>query len=114
MVWADAAAEAAGAGGGVGGRAPTEDARGAARAAAGDEVEADEAEATSGRTRGAEVEAAAVVDDDAEATDAETSAGPEGGTPSWPGGKELITYRRMYEYQGDSRTDAGTEKERAY
>ena len=53
----------------------------------------------------AEVEAAAVVDDDADETDAETSAGREGGTPSWPGGKELITYRKMYEYQRDSRTD---------
>ena len=52
---------------------------------------------------GAEVEAAAVVDDDADATDADTSAGRGGGTPSGPGGKELITYRRMYEYQGDSR-----------
>ena len=53
----------------------------------------------------AEVEAAAVGDDDADATDAETSAGWEGGTPSWPGGKELITYRKRYEYQRDSCTD---------
>ena len=53
----------------------------------------------------AEVEAAVVGDDDADATDADTSAGREGGTPSWPGGKELITYRKMCEYQRDSGTD---------
>ena len=53
----------------------------------------------------AEVEAAVVGDDDADATDADTSAGREGGTPSWPGGKELITYRKRYEYQRDSCTD---------
>ena len=53
----------------------------------------------------AEVEAEAVGDDDADATDADTSAGREGGTPSWPGGKELVTYRKMHEHQRDGRTD---------
>ena len=51
----------------------------------------------------AEAEAAVVVDNDADETDAKTSAGREGGTLSWPGGKELITYRRMHECPRDSR-----------
>ena len=52
---------------------------------------------------GAEVKAAAVGDNDVDATNAETSAGHGGGTPSGLGSKELITYRRMCEYQRDSR-----------
>ena len=101
-----------GAGGWVG--VPVEEARDALAEAAGEDAVADVAaggavdDATGGE--GAEVEAAAVGDDDADATDADTSAGRGGGTPSWPGGKELITYRRKYEYQVDSRTDVVRER----
>ena len=88
---------------------PEEEARDALSEAAGKEAVADGAaeDAAGAATSGeeAEVEAAAVGDDDADATDADTSAGREGGTPSWPGGKELVTYRKMHEHQRDGRTD---------
>ena len=83
---------------------PEEEAQDALAEAAGKEAVADgAAEDAAGAATGgeeAEVEAAAV-GDDADATDADTSAGREGGTPSRPGRKELITYRKRCEYQRD-------------
>ena len=77
---------------------PEEEAQDALAEAAGKEAVADgaaedAADAATGREE-AEVERRSVGDDD-------TSAGREGGTPSRPGRKELITYRKRCEYQRD-------------